>query len=104
MTKVRSVAMLAISLMATPAFAEEVINQKGKAFSKDKVTISAGTKMTFINDDTVAHNVYTIVGGEKQDLGLQKPGEQGDITFDSPGRYRVRCAIHPKMKMTVTVE
>ncbi len=90
----------------TPLKAQDTvtISQKGKAFSESSVTIKSGAKVRFVNDDTVAHNVYARIGSDKEDLGLQKPGEQGEISFDKPGKYRVRCAIHPKMKLTVVVE
>ncbi|MEX0298381.1 MAG: cupredoxin domain-containing protein [Kordiimonas sp.] len=79
------------------------ITQKGKQFSEKKVAIKTGQDIVFVNDDNVAHNVYTIVNGKKRDLGLQKPTEEGSIAFDAPGTYRVRCAIHPKMKLVVKV-
>lgn len=80
------------------------VTQQGKQFSDKNLSLSAGQEIIFVNDDTVAHNVYTIVKGKKRDLGLQKSGEEDSITFDSAGTYRVRCAIHPKMKMVVKVE
>jgi plastocyanin len=38
------------------------------------------------------------------DKGLQKPGETINQLFDKSGKFVVRCSIHPKMKMTVTVK
>ena len=38
------------------------------------------------------------------DLGLQKPGATLTYRFDKPGAYRVRCNIHPSVKMAVTVK
>lgn len=80
------------------------ITQKGKQFSQDQVTLTPGQEILFVNDDTVPHNVYAVVNGKKQDLGLQKPLEEDVIAFEKAGVYRVRCAIHPKMKLVVTVE
>jgi len=80
------------------------VTQQGKQFSEKNVNLSAGQEIIFVNNDTVAHNVYTIVQGKKRDLGLQKSGEEDSITFDAAGTYRVRCAIHPKMKMVVKVD
>jgi plastocyanin len=34
----------------------------------------------------------------------QNPGEETPITVDAAGSFVVRCAIHPKMKLTVRVE
>lgn len=96
-----------MSVGFAPAGAEDgdiTITQKNKTFSEKKITISKDQPITFVNDDNVAHNIYTIVDGNKKDLGLQRPGDSGQLSFDADGRYRVRCAIHPKMKMTVVVE
>ncbi len=103
---VSDIALVAAMAITTAAIAQDPvrITQKGKQFSQDKVSLSAGQSILFVNDDTVAHNVYAIVKGKKQDLGLQKPSEEGGITFDNAGTYRVRCAIHPKMKMLVKVQ
>lgn len=94
----------AVTLFGLPVSADQTVYQKGKVFSEKAVTVKTGEKVLFVNDDAVAHNVYANIKGTKLDLGLQKPGEKGEISFDKPGRYRVRCAIHPKMKLTVTVE
>lgn len=93
-----------VSVAAASAQDPVRITQQGKQFSEKQVTLAAGQSVVFVNDDSVAHNVYTIVKGKKQDLGLQKPSEEGSITFDAAGTYRVRCAIHPKMKMLVKVQ
>ena len=39
-----------------------------------------------------------------EDKGLQKPGQDIKANFAKAGKYKVRCSIHPKMKMTVTVQ
>lgn len=90
----------------TPSFSQDnvKITQKGKQFSEKQLSLKAGQSVLFVNDDNVAHNVYTIIKGKKQDLGLQKPNEENSIAFEQSGTYRVRCAIHPKMKMVVKVE
>lgn len=97
---------LCVALAASAVTAQDAvrITQKGKQFSEANVDLTPGQKVVFVNDDNVAHNVYAIVKGKKQDLGLQKPNEEGSIAFDAPGTYRVRCAIHPKMKMVVKVK
>ncbi|GEO43766.1 methylamine utilization protein [Skermanella aerolata] len=103
------VALATLSLIAIGLSAEALagtsISQKGKQFSQDAVTIKAGDKVTFVNDDTVAHNITVKdpTGGNHSG-DLQKPGTQADLGFDKPGTHEVRCAIHPKMKMTVTAQ
>jgi len=62
--------------------------------------------MIFTNEDDVIHNIH-IFGpgdGDSKDLGLQKPSVALNYKFDNAGAYRVRCNLHPSMKMAVTVK
>lgn len=78
--------------------------QKGKEFSERSVTIKAGSAIDFVNDDTNVHNVHSATEGHAFDLGAQEPGASNIHVFDKPGEVAVRCAIHPRMRMTVVVE
>lgn len=83
--------------------AEVVITQKAKKFDKKKVTISKGDSIKFVNADTIAHNIHSR-GAGKFDLGAQKPGTSMSHVFAADGTFKIRCAIHPKMKLKVTVK
>ena len=80
------------------------IFQKGKRFSERSVTIAAGDAVSFVNDDDNVHNVYSATPGHEFDLGAQKPGDVGQHVFETAGEVAVRCAIHPRMRLSVTVE
>lgn len=88
--------------MATASIAATAISQKDKAFSQASVAVRAGDKLSFVNDDTVAHDisVKTPDGASRPGV-LERPGDQFELAFDDVGTYQVRCLIHPKMKMTV---
>ena len=79
------------------------IHQKGRLFSVDSIVIKRGESLTFINDDTVPHNIASISAGNEFDLGSQGPGTSTDVTFTKAGEAQVFCAIHPRMKLTVKV-
>ncbi len=98
-----SLALLMMTAMSAHA-AEVAINQKGKKFSEKKVTIAVGDSLKFVNDDGTTHNVHSRTKGHDFDLGAQEPGTEATHTFSKAGKVKVRCAIHPKMKMTVMVE
>ena len=74
-----------------------------KNFSVTTMTVKAGDTILFKNDDPVVHNIFA-----KSDVKTfnvtQNPGEETPITTDAAGTFVVRCAIHPKMKLTVKVE
>lgn len=96
---------LASCLTAAQASAADVtVTQENKAFSEKEMTIKAGDSVTFVNNDTVTHNVYSRSKGNKFDTGGQAPSASMTRAFSSPGKVKVRCAIHPRMKLTINVE
>jgi plastocyanin len=79
------------------------ITQKGRVFSSDSVTIKKGEALTFVNDDTVPHNIISTSKGNEFNLGSQPPGASTDVTFKEVGDTLVICAIHPRMKLMVKI-
>ena len=92
------------SLMPLAYGAEIVVDQHNKEFSESAITIKVGDSVKFVNKDDIVHDVHSMSEGYEFDLGVQKPGSETTYTFDKPGVVKVRCAIHPKMKLDVTVE
>lgn len=84
--------------------ADVVITQKDKAFDKSEVAVKVGDKLVFRNADSTAHNVHSASSSHRFDLGLQKPGDTATLALDKDGTFLVRCAIHPKMKIEVSVK
>ena len=95
---------LILSVGQSAVAAEIVVKQGGKKFDPKKISLSAGDSIKFVNDDSITHNVHSRSAGNKFDLGGQKPGTAVSYTFAKAGKVKVRCAIHPKMKLTVTVK
>lgn len=95
-----------IALLSLSANAEEInVDQRGIRFDKTEITVKAGATVHYHNRDDVTHNLMVLGDDEDmRDEGLQKPGESVAPTFDKEGTFEVRCAIHPRMKMNVTVE
>jgi plastocyanin len=83
--------------------ADLTISQKGRMFSSENVTIKKGETLTFLNDDSVPHNILSTSKGNEFNLGSQPPGGSTDVTFKETGDVLVICAIHPRMKMMVKV-
>ena len=77
--------------------------QTGKNFDTKLIMIKSGDSIEFVNQDKYAHNVYTSTEGHEFDLKVQSPGSSNFVTFDEPGKIKVRCAIHPRMKLTLYV-
>ncbi len=94
---------LALLVCSATALGDEVlVTQKDKAFSATEITVKTTDSVVFRNDDSVAHNVFS--KDAAFNLKIQPPGDKKAVSFDKPGTYQVRCAIHPKMVLTVTVK
>jgi len=92
-------------LLAGPAFcAETVIDQKDRKFSMIEVTVKPGETIIFQNSDEVAHNVFSVTPNLEFEIHRQAPGEKSSVVFAKEGVVEVRCSIHPRMKLTVTVK
>jgi plastocyanin len=90
--------------LSAGAFAANMtIAQKGRIFSSENASIRKGETLTFLNDDSVPHNIMSSSKGNEFNLGSQPPGASTDVTFKEAGEVQVICAIHPRMKMTVKV-
>lgn len=93
---------IALGTVAAVAATDHKVMQKGKTFSSKKLTAAAGDSVTFVNDDSVKHNI--VVKGTKLNSGVLAPGQEFKALFDKNGKFKVRCGIHPKMKLTVLVK
>ena len=105
MRKLIAVALAILAGFTVGAFAaaNQQIHQKGRVFSTENVTIKKGEALTFVNDDTIPHNILSTSKGNEFNLGSQAPGAATDVTFKEAGDVQVLCAIHPRMKMMVKV-
>lgn len=102
---IRSILIGAVLGVSTAAIAATTITQKDKTFSEERVTVKAGDKIKFVNDDSVTHNLTVKAPNGATKPGIQqKPGDEVELAFDDVGVSEVRCLIHPKMKMSVEVK
>ena len=101
----RAACALALAMAAAGAARAEdhVIVQRDKAFSVPQVTLRAGDRIVFKNEDSVSHNVFSRSPGSEFEVKAQLPGQESPVSFAKPGEAEVRCAIHPAMKLHVTV-
>ena len=84
--------------------ADFTVVQQNQQFSVPELQVRVGDRVTFINNDTVTHNVYSETKGMEFEIELQPPGRKDSITFARPGTVEVRCAIHSAMKLRVDVK
>ena len=70
-------------------------------YKPETVTVKAGAKVTWVNQDKAGHTA-TFAGGLDTDR-LEK-GDRKALTFDKPGRYPYVCAFHAFMTGVVVVK
>ena len=107
MTRFRAAALAGITVGAVLVHADGTaadftITQKNKAFSVSQIAIKVGDRITFVNDDSVNHNVFSMTKGSEIDI-VQRPGRSDAVRFTQPGTVEVECAIHPDMRLEVQV-
>ena len=73
------------------------------AFSPVNISVKAGTKVTWTNNDSATHTITETDDKTGPNSGNVAPGSSYDFTFTKPGIYHYHCAIHPSMTGTVTV-
>jgi plastocyanin len=71
-------------------------------FNPERVTVKAGTTVTWINEDDIPHTVAS-------DTKLFKSktldtDDKFSFTFTTPGTYEYFCSLHPHMTATIVVE
>jgi plastocyanin len=72
------------------------------AFSPQRVTVKAGTTVTWNNEDDTPHTVASSTKLFKS-KALDTAGSFS-FTFTTPGVYEYFCSVHPHMTGTVVVE
>jgi plastocyanin len=68
-----------------------------KRFLPRVVAVSREATVEFPNVDPIYHNVFSVSGGNRFDLGLYRSGVSKSKKFEESGLVRVYCNIHPQM-------
>ena len=89
----------------TFASGQENVTQQERIFHPNRLEISRGDTVAILNDDgELLHHAYVATDAFSFDSGEQDPGSTTDIRFTKEGTFAVRCRIHPKMLLVVTVK
>jgi len=100
-----AIAAMAAGSLAGAAWASvQTVDQRNLKFSVKLLSLAAGDVVEFTNSDDTSHNI-TIMGPDfVANSGLQRPGQPFKAPLVTPGVYKVSCAIHPNMRMTIVVK
>jgi plastocyanin len=72
------------------------------AFLPQRITVKAGTTVTWTNDDDDSHTVAS--SGKLFKSKALDTGDKFSFTFTTPGTYAYICSVHPYMTGAVVVE
>jgi plastocyanin len=87
------------------AASREGVSQQERIFHPNRLEITRGDTVGVLNDDgELLHHAYIATDEFNFDSGEQQPGSTTDIRFTKAGTFTVRCRIHPKMSLVVTVK
>jgi plastocyanin len=70
-------------------------------FMPQKLTVKAGTTVTWTNEDDIPHTVVST--GHFRSKALDTD-DKFSFTFTTPGSYEYFCGLHPHMQGSITVE
>ena len=76
---------------------------KGFDYLPPNVSVKAGSKLTFVNEDSAKHTA-TDKATDAFDTGNLDKGQRKSVTLAKPGTYSYICEFHVFMKGKVTVE
>jgi len=102
---INTIAAVAAGLFAATTLAAEFeVVQLNKAFGVSELKVKVGDTVNFKNNDAFAHNIYSLSDVKNFDLGSYQSGQTRKVVFDKPGTVDVECALHPGMKMTISIQ
>jgi plastocyanin len=84
-----------------PVMHTDRVSIKNLAFAPSTITVVAGTTVTWMNQDGIAHDVFAPSAGLTSPVLNQNDGYTH--AFSTPGTYHYICSIHPFMHGTVVV-
>ena len=88
----------AASAVTGPVAAAEI---RTMSFIQKRIEVSAGTTITWTNNDPLIHTVTADDGSWGS--GAIEPGKTWSHTFTQPGEFAFHCTPHPFMKAIVVV-
>ena len=96
-------AIFAATASAPARAAEMQVKIDNFVFSPQKLTVKAGSTVTWTNEDDIPH-VVLATGGKPFKSKVLDTNDKYSFTFTTPGVYEYFCALHPHMTGSIVVE
>ena len=98
-----AVAYLVGPIRGSASDASAAMTQHDTTFVPSVVFVRPGGSVSFPNEDSFQHNVYSYSSAKTFDLGRQNPGSSASETFPETGVVEVFCEVHDFMRGAVIV-
>ena len=79
-----------------------IVSIKNFVFNPQTLKIKIGTKVTWVNNDSVSHTV-TSDSDNILNSPVLSPGQSFSFTFNKLGSVNYHCTIHPAMKGLIII-
>jgi plastocyanin len=97
----RNVVVIATPKTPLPAAARSAamveMDQIDRQFSPYVLAVHTGTRVLFVNNDSIAHQVYSFSPVKRFELALYHGTPREPVVFDRPGVVTIGCNIHDNM-------
>ena len=94
-------ALVPLPAASSPPQPTAVVHIKDEAFVPATLTVKAGTRVTFVNDDDDAHTA-TADDASWDSEGLNQ-SQKWTHAFMKTGKIAYHCTVHPMMHGTIVV-
>ncbi len=84
--------------------AEAKISIDNFTFNPASLTVKAGTRVTWTNQDDIPHTATDSGTPRAFKSPVLDTGESFAMVFSTPGTYKYFCSLHPHMQGTLVVE
>jgi plastocyanin len=96
-----AIATISLSAVAVPA-ADLEVKIDNFTFTPQRLTVKAGTTVTWTNEDDIPHTVASSTKAFKSKA--LDTDDKFSFTFTTPGSYEYFCSLHPHMTGAIVVE
>jgi plastocyanin len=79
------------------------VDQRKCTFDPHVLVVPAGSKVVFLNSDSVTHNVHTFSAKNEPINKTTAPGGKEELALERGDRVQVRCDYHPWMSSWIYV-
>lgn len=97
-------ALLGLPSTAAHAAGQYQVRMSGYGFTPRTLTVTAGSTITWTNQDTAPHDVRSTSGPQSFHSPMLDKGGSWSHTFTSPGTYSYLCTVHAGMTGQLVVK